>query len=331
MIEEGFGMVPAVFQSMSLHPDLLEPLAQFVKLKDGPAACRCLNSSTGVSCRSIENCPTTGKAGGRTMNQENTDIFEDVIEGGPYPIRFPRHRDLDQDEEWCEVKYDEAWHRVRFHDYRDVYTIPGLYETIFYRTLRCNSPNRVVGLLEDVLNEHGFPPEELRVLDLGAGNGMVGEVLQNLGTRQIVGTDIIPEAKTATERDRPWVYNDYYVADFTDLPADLERTLRDWDFNALTVVAALGYGDIPARAFLNAFNLIRDGGWIAFNIKEDFLRDEQKPGFSGLLNRLTRRDIIQMEAYKRYCHRLNIAGEPLHYIAAAARKIQDIPEAMIKD
>jgi len=263
------------------------------------------------------------------MSQENIDMFEEVIEGGPYPIRFPRKRDLDQDEEWCEVKYEDTWHRIRFHDYHEVYNIPGLYETIFYRTLRCNSPNRVVGLLEETLNEHGFPPEDLCVLDLGAGNGMVGEVLQTLGTRRIVGTDIIPEAKASTERDRPWVYNEYHVADFTDLPLELEEHLRQWDFNALTVVAALGYGDIPAKAFLSAFNLIQDGGWIAFNIKEDFLRGEQSTGFSGLMNRLTRRDVIQMEAYKRYCHRLNIAGEPLYYIAAVAQKLSDIPESMM--
>jgi len=30
-LEESFGMVPAIFQSMSLRPDLLEPLALFVK------------------------------------------------------------------------------------------------------------------------------------------------------------------------------------------------------------------------------------------------------------------------------------------------------------
>jgi hypothetical protein len=37
-----------------------------------------------------------------------------------------------------------------------------------------------------------------------------------------------------------------------------------------------------------------------------------------------------MEAYKRYCHRLNIAGEPLYYIAAVAQKIKDIPGELIE-
>lgn len=264
------------------------------------------------------------------MNTTMDPIFEEVIQGGPFPIRFPQKRNLDQDEEWCQVKIDDQWQQVRFHNYNQVFTIPGLYETIFYRTLRCNSPNKVIGLLEDTLNEHSISTEDLCVLDVGAGNGMVGEVLQTLGTRKIVGVDIIPEAKEAAERDRSWVYNDYYVADLTALPPEIEKRLQEWEFNAITVVAALGYGDIPPEAFYTAFNLIQNGGWIAINIKEDFLRDEEMSGFSGLMNRLTKKNIIQMESYKRYCHRLNISGEPLYYIAAVAQKIKDIPIEIIK-
>ena len=40
-------------------------------------------------------------------------------------------------------------------------------------------------------------------------------------------------------------------------------------------VAALGYGDIPPQAFAEAFNLISDHGWVAFNIKDRFLQEEK--------------------------------------------------------
>ena len=43
--------------------------------------------------------------------------FAEVIRSGPYEIRFPKRDGLDQDEEWCEVKIDDAWQRIRFHDY----------------------------------------------------------------------------------------------------------------------------------------------------------------------------------------------------------------------
>ena len=39
----------------------------------------------------------------------------------------------------------------------------------------------------------------------------------------------------------------------------------------MTTVAALGFGDIPPDAFAAAFNLVEDGGHVAFTIKEDFI------------------------------------------------------------
>jgi len=263
------------------------------------------------------------------MNTDVPAVFEDVISTGPFPIRFPQSENLDQDEEWCEVEWDGEWHRIRFHNYHDVYSVPGLYETIFYRTLRCNSPQVVCELLAETLKEHNVDAEELCVLDVGAGNGMVGETLQTLGVRQIVGVDIIPEAQEAAERDRPWVYNDYLVADLANLTPEQAGFLREQQFNAMTTVAALGYGDIPVTAFAESYNLVGNGGWIAFNIKEDFLNGGDPKGFSGLVSRMTQSGIIQMECYKRYCHRLNIAGEPLHYIAVVARKLEDLPEGLV--
>jgi len=263
------------------------------------------------------------------MQAEATEVFDEVIENGPFPIRFPARGRLDQDEEFCEVQVDGEWRRIRFHDYDEVYQIPGLYETIFYRTLRCNSPTQMVNLLQAAMIEHGQAPEELSVLDLGAGNGMVGEALQNLGIRDIIGIDIIEEAAEAAARDRPWVYNDYIVGDMTKLPDDVMIELEASERSLLACVASLGYGDIPVQAFATAFNLIAEGGWIVFNIKADFLRAGDSSGFAGLLHRLTNQGVIQMEMYKRYCHRLNVHGQPLYYIGVVATKLGDIrPEFM---
>lgn len=254
--------------------------------------------------------------------------FQDVIKNGPYPIRFPTG-DLDQDEEWCEVQVAGQWRKIRFHDYRLVYEIPGLYETIFYRTLRCNSPTRVANLLNETLIEINVSPEDLRVLDFGAGNGMAGEALQTLGTRKIIGTDILPEAKKANWRDRPWVYEDYLVLDFTNLTEDQRQFLNAYQFNTLMIVAALGYGDIPPKAFQVAYNCVLEDGLLAFNIKYEFLRSGLGGGFSRLINRMIDENLIEIEAYKRYRHRLNIAGEPLFYVALVAKKLRDIPDQWV--
>lgn len=242
-------------------------------------------------------------------------------------MRFPaRDNRLDQDEEWCEVRIDGQWQRIRFHDYHDIYRVPGLYEALFRERLRCSSPQRVVGLLDDVLSDFPLDAQDLRVLDIGAGNGMVGEQWRKLGASHVVGVDIIEEARDAAERDRPDVYDAYHVADLTDLDAALHTGLQNEQLNCLSVVAALGFGDIPPAAFITACNLIVSPGWLAFNLKENFLDEDVDPtGFSGLIRRLRRDGIIQAQAYRRYCHRLSIAGEPLHYVAMVATKQADIP------
>jgi predicted TPR repeat methyltransferase len=169
------------------------------------------------------------------------------------------------------------------------------------------------------------------VLDLGAGNGMVGEELHARGARTLVGADIIGEAREATLRDRPEIYKDYVVADFTDLDERIEERLRKYNFNCVTSVAALGFGDIPPKAFLKAADLCDTPGWLAFNIKEGFLAERDSSGFCKLIRQLAREEVIQIQAYYRYRHRLSATGEPLHYVAMVARKLRDVPDELMAD
>jgi hypothetical protein len=55
---------------------------------------------------------------------------------------------------------------LRFHDYPEIYKHPGLYEELFYGRLRCNSPDKVMKLLQRALQTTRQPLTELRVLDL---------------------------------------------------------------------------------------------------------------------------------------------------------------------
>ncbi|HEX5139318.1 MAG TPA: class I SAM-dependent methyltransferase [Dehalococcoidia bacterium] len=245
-------------------------------------------------------------------------------------IRIPQDRSLTQDAEWIDVEVDGEWRRIRLHDYHELYTIPGLYEGLFNRLLKCSSPIRVVSLLNEVMAEAGEDVEKLRVLDLGAGSGLVGYELQNLNVEAVVGSDIIEEARQATLRDRPWCYDDYFVADFTQLDPETQRSIRAYDLNALTCVAALGFGDIPTKAFLQALDLISTPGWVAFNIKEAFVQEQDVSGFDAMIRRLAREDVIRIESYRRYQHRLSCAGEPLYYIAMAARKVQPVPQELLQ-
>lgn len=242
------------------------------------------------------------------------------------PIQLPEETDgrLSQDEEWCRVTIDGTPRRIRFHDYATIYEIPGLYEKIFYDRLECSSPFRVSRLLAEIVRERDEKPQDLRVLDLGAGNGMVGEELDSLGVEKIVGVDIIPEAREAAMRDRAGIYQDYLVADMTELPNGTAETLASSHLNCLTTVATLGFGDIPPEAFSTALSLVSTPGWVAFNIKEDFLTEQDHSGFARLVRSLSRRGAIRIEAYHRYQHRLAVDGRPLYYVAMVASKRKEV-------
>jgi predicted TPR repeat methyltransferase len=237
-------------------------------------------------------------------------------------IRLPSEIDgtVDQDQEWCEIEVDGRSRRLRFHDYAEIYNIPSAYEKIFYEELRCSSPGVVRELLERALRNTGYDASTLRVLDVGAGNGLVGEEMRRLGASLVVGSDILEEAAAAALRDRPEVYDDYLVVDLTALTdADRER-LASHEFNCLTCVAALGFGDMPPEAFLEAVRYVSPSGWLAFCIKDRFLGDQDESGFARLVRELMESGTLEVLERQRYIHRLDMKGRPLHYEAVVARR-----------
>lgn len=246
-----------------------------------------------------------------------------------YRIRFPKTiaHNLDQDEEFFYlVQPDGQERKILFHEYGKIYKIQGLYEHLFYERLKCSSPTKVAEALRYSLSQVNEHFTELRVLDLGAGNGMMGEKLRKYGVSRLVGTDIIPEAKEATDRDRPMIYDAYYVADFCNLTTEQREELQGWSFNCLITVAALGFGDIPPKAFIEAFNILQSEGWIAFNIKETFLDKSDESGFSVAIKELIFSEYIDLYYLERYQHRLSMEGRPLYYFAIVGRKNADITQ-----
>jgi predicted TPR repeat methyltransferase len=169
----------------------------------------------------------------------------------------------------------------------------------------------------------------LRVLDLGAGNGMVGEELDKIGVEKVCGIDIEENAKKAVERDRPYIYNKYFIEDITNMSVALREELESESFNCMTTVAALGFGDIPPQAFAEGFNLLTTPAWVAFNIKESFLSDCDSSGFSILIKKMIDEGVLDLQVQKRYQHRLSIEGNPLYYLALVGRKLSNVPEDWI--
>lgn len=261
-----------------------------------------------------------------SLSVSHADELEVVL-----PQAAARADDLDQQEEWCQLVSPDGVERIRFHDYDKIFSVPGLYERLYRDEVQCTSPTVVRELLRDGLREADVEPSSLRVLDLGAGNGMVAEELQELGATTIVGLDILPEARDAAERDRPGVYSDYHVADLTAPDDAVDRALREVDATCMTTVAALGFGDIPPRAFANTFDYLADDAWVAMTIKDDFVAHGDSSGFSRLLQRMNAEGALEVVTDHRYQHRLAVSGEPLFYHAYVARKRGDVDDEWIDE
>lgn len=248
-----------------------------------------------------------------------------------YQIQFPPQKEhvLSQAEAYFSVVENGKSLRLRFHDYDEIFSRPGLYEQLFYDRLKCTSPQKVTELLQRSLSSALQTCSELRVIDLGAGNGIMAERLRGVGVSRIVGADIIPEAREAAYRDRPFVYDDYVVADFTKLSGEQRAELKDWNFDCLTSVAALGFGDIPPSAFYEALKLVATNGWVAFNIKESFLDHSDTTGFSHFMRELIFSEYLDIYQLERYTHRLSMEGVRLNYFALIARIVAPIPNGFL--
>ena len=236
-------------------------------------------------------------------------------------IEFPsaEDRELHQDKEYFYLLKGESKEKIRLHDYSRVFGVPGLYEHVVQERLACCSPAMVVDVLVDSMDEQGPPIDQLRVLELGAGNGLVGDELKKYGVAKLVAADINPDARAATERDRPGVYDAYHVMDFANLRDEERDLLLRERFNAFVCVSALGFA-APTSAFSQAFNLVHDGGWVAFNIKDSFLDQSDESGFSKMIRGLFFSDSFEVVQLKRYRHRLSMGGEPLYYYVLTGRK-----------
>jgi len=248
-----------------------------------------------------------------------------------FQITIPEVESANQGQETITVTYNGKTKKFLTHDYDEIYKVPGLYEHLFYESFKCNSPEVVCSLLDEHLDKTSDKVEDLVVLDVGAGNGMVGEVFHNMGAQAVIGIDIIEEAAQAANRDRPGIYDNYYVEDLTDLPDNVEDEILKQNPNCLSIVAALGFDDIPPEAFAKSFNLISDQGWLAFNIKDEFFDDKaSSSGFSRLLNKMTDQGNMEIVSQEKYRHRICQDGTPLDYYAVVAKKTDDIKQDLIE-
>ncbi|MGH3502261.1 MAG: hypothetical protein ACRDQA_15450, partial [Nocardioidaceae bacterium] len=90
----------------------------------------------------------------------------DPVIGHRFTVHLPTAEEagLDQDAEWCVLETPEDRRRIRFHDYKEIYFVPGLYEYLFCEELKCDSPRTVRDLVAGTLERQHTDPASLTVL-----------------------------------------------------------------------------------------------------------------------------------------------------------------------
>ncbi|NJN67600.1 MAG: methyltransferase domain-containing protein [Chloroflexaceae bacterium] len=241
-------------------------------------------------------------------------------------VRLPAEaRGLSQTEEYCMVALNGHEWAVRLHDYREMYRVPGLYEKILSDTLHCTSPDVVASLLTEQVAREGLSPSGLTVLEVGAGSGLAGAALRRKGIETIVGIDIIEEARVAARREHPSVYHAYYVEDLCHLSHQTRKELRAYQFNCLMCVSALGLNHVPAEVFAHGYNMVSDGGWVVFNVREHSFEDCHATGFIRLVQRMAAEGKMDIQVSRTYRHRFAVDSTPINYTVLVARKHEPIP------
>ena len=203
---------------------------------------------------------------------------------------------------------------LRLHDYDRLYALPGAYEQIVQQRLGCTSPARIASMLGAAVDGAGWRRADVRVLDVGAGNGVSGEALVAEGLTPVLGTDLEDGARQAALRDRPGLYGEYLTLDLLALTDEQRRHLRDLRANALACVAPVGDdgSQVPPAAFLEAARCLTDDALVAYMHDPHFgVDDVVTPEFwrAGLGAR--RRGELARE---RYLHRRTVNGAPFEMV-----------------
>lgn len=243
-----------------------------------------------------------------------------------FEIRIPEEiRNLVIQEEFVWVRQNGKERKLKLHDYTEVYKIPYLYEHIMEK-LQATSHTVLSSLLIDKVAQAGGAVEDLVVLEVGAGSGMVGKALADLGVKSITGIDILPEAAEAAQREHPGVYENYYVEDLTNLSETARQAISSRGFNCIVCGSALGFNHIPAPGWATAFNAIAPKGWIAFNVQKERWEDKNADSFAAHHPWVAETDIFEIAQTHEYQHRFYLDGRSLRYVAIVGIKQSNIPE-----
>jgi len=109
-------------------------------------------------------------------------------------------------------------------------------------------------------------PKTARILDAGAGTGLVGELLSRQGYNNLVAMDL--SAGMLEEARKKNAYREFHQMMMGE-PLNYSTD----SFDAVISVGVLTVGHAPASSFDELIRITRPGGYIVFSLRPDVYRD----------------------------------------------------------
>ncbi|UCC60102.1 MAG: class I SAM-dependent methyltransferase [Dehalococcoidia bacterium] len=111
-----------------------------------------------------------------------------------------------------------------------------------------------------------YVPKDARILDAGAGTGLVGELLAKQGYTNLIAMDL--SKGMLEEARKKKVYREFHqmvLGEKLDYATD--------SFDAIISVGVLTVGHAPASSFDELIRITRPGGYIIFSLRPDVYRE----------------------------------------------------------
>ncbi len=135
------------------------------------------------------------------------------------------------------------------------------YDADLERDFGWSGPQRTVEVFAN------YVPEDARVLDAGAGTGLVGEALSKLGYQNLVAMDLSREMLEKARKKN--VYRDFHqmvMGEPLDFPTD--------SFDAVVSVGVLTVGHAPASSLDELVRITKPSGHVVFTLRPDVYEND---------------------------------------------------------
>ncbi|KAL3876950.1 hypothetical protein ACJMK2_034728 [Sinanodonta woodiana] len=107
--------------------------------------------------------------------------------------------------------------------------------------------------------------ENVRILDVAAGTGKVGQELRHLGFRNLDALD--PSEGMLKKAKERGVYNQTFQLYF-----EMNLPIPDDSYDCLVVVGGMGEGHLPAESVHEMIRLVKPGGLVCIAMREEYLQ-----------------------------------------------------------